>query len=511
MVADDKLWLQGIDSFEATAVPGSDGARAPFWSHDSTSFGFQSREQLWRGRRDGGAPVSIGRVPDFSLAGAAVWLPDGDIVYTTGGSGLWRLPAGGGAATVLFPLDPAKDFDIHDLSALPDGRALLYVVHPPEGNFAIELFDLTSATRHPFYTPNEAPGASAPVYASPGHVIFEQPSGVWAVPISLSDRRATGTPVLVAPNARGPSTSADGTVVMIPGGGVVGDAGLAWIDRKGTIVQTIAEPRGALFGPRLSPDGRLAVAARGSPSDSDLWVYDLARGTERRLTFEPGVDGFATWSPDGQHVVYRCGRTVCARRADGTGARVELLEPPAIAPAVSPDGKWLAFARQSGGDDWDVFVVALGTSGLSAKITAAPRLLVGGPRVQSFPAISPDGQYVAYSSAESGSMSAFVSQFPSGEGKWQLPIAGVVTQPRWSAGGDRLYVSDELYRIVEFPVDRTRSLDVGAPRARVPVSVLALSGFDRSLDGTRFLVPVPPAAGEPAARLLVIQNWRPEP
>ena len=208
MVADDKLWLQTLDSFAATAVPDSEGARAPFWSQDSASFGFQSREQLWRVRRDGGPPVSIGRVPDFSLSGAAVWLANGDVVYSTGGSGLWRLPASGGAATLLFALDPKKDFDIHDLSALPDGRSLLYVVHPPAGTFSIELFDVTNATRHPLYTPPDSPGASSPVFASTGHVIFEQTSGVWALPISLRDRKATGAPVLVAPTARAPSACA---------------------------------------------------------------------------------------------------------------------------------------------------------------------------------------------------------------------------------------------------------------------------------------------------------------
>jgi hypothetical protein len=129
--------------------------------------------------------------------------------------------------------------------------------------------------------------------------------------------------------------------------------------------------------------------------------------------------------------------------------------------------------------------------------------------VQNFPEISPDGRYVAYASAESGAMSVFVSQFPSGEGKWQLPIAGVATQPRWSATGDRLYVSDELDRIVEFPVDRTRVFEIGAPLARIPANVLTLSGYDRSLDGTQFLVPIPAPGAEAAARLLVIQNWRP--
>jgi serine/threonine protein kinase len=123
---------------------------------------------------------------------------------------------------------------------------------------------------------------------------------------------------------------------------------------------------------------------------------------------------------------------------------------------------------------------------------------------------SPDGRFVDYASAENGAMSAYVSQFPSGEGKWQMPIAGVAIQPRWSANGDRLYISDELDRIVEFPVDRTRLFEIGAPLARIPANVLTLFGYDRSLDGSQFLVPIPPPGAVAAARLLVIQHWRPE-
>jgi hypothetical protein len=91
VIAADKLWLQKLESFTATEVPGSEGAHAPFWSPDSASFGFHARGQLWRVTRDGGTPVSIGRVSEFTqftFAGGAAWLPDGRVVYTTGGTGL---------------------------------------------------------------------------------------------------------------------------------------------------------------------------------------------------------------------------------------------------------------------------------------------------------------------------------------------------------------------------------------------------------------------------------------
>ena len=103
----------------------------------------------------------------------------------------------------------------------------------------------------------------------------------------------------------------------------------------------------------------------------------------------------------------------------------------------------------------------------------------------------------------------FVSQFPSGQGKWQLPL-GYANWPRWSAKGDRLYVIDELTRIIELPVDRTRLFEVGAPITRIPGNALFTGGYDRSADGTQFLVPVASTGVLSAARLLVVENWRPE-
>jgi eukaryotic-like serine/threonine-protein kinase len=509
VVAADKLWLQKLDSFTATEVPGSEGAHAPFWSPDSSSFGFQARGQLWRVTRDGGTPVSIGRVPEFTFAGGAAWLPDGRVVYTTGGSGLLQMPATGGEAKPLLELDPAKESDIHNVSALPDGRSLLYVVHPTSGNWTMELFDLGDSSRRTLFTATDGPGMQYPAYSSTGHVLFERRSGVWALPISVRDRQPTGEPFLVVPNASQPAIAADGTLVMLPGGGPGADAGLAWIDRTGKTIRIVAEPRGSLLNPRLSPDDRFVALARGSGGDTDLWIYDLERGSDRRLTFEAGVDVLPLWSSDGQYIVYQCDRTICARRADGAGPRVELVDAPASQPALSPDGKVLAFVREVKPGDTDIFAVDLGSSGFSTKATAEPRVLISAPRVQVGPEISPDGRFIAYPSSEGGPFSVFVSQFPSGQGKWQLPL-GYANWPRWSAKGDRLYVIDELARIIELPVDRTRLFEVGAPMTRIPGNMLLRGGYDRSTDGTRFLVPVASTGALAVARVLVVQNWKPE-
>jgi Tol biopolymer transport system component len=509
VIADDKLWLQKFDSFTPIEVPGSDGAHAPFWSPDGAHFGFQARGQLWRVGRAGGAPVSMGGVPEFSVAGGVAWLPDGRLIFTSGGTELFEMPSAGGTAKPLFAIDSSKAVDIHNVSAAPDGRALLYVVHPTSGNWTIEMFDVTDRSRHTILTASEG-GVSHPVLSRSGHVLFEQRTGVWALPFSLRDRKATGDPSLVVSSARQPTLSASGTLVMLPGGGPGADARLAWIDRSGKVLRTIGDARGSVFNPRVSPDGRYAAVSSGVRGDADIWIYDLDRGSRRRLTFEAGPDVLPSWSSDGRHIVYQCQSTVCARRADGSGPRVEVLQAPAADPELSPDGKLLAFERQVKPGDSDIFVVDVDSRGASIRAIGSPRVAVAADRTQGSPSISPDGRYVAYVSAESGVFSVFVSQFPGGEGKWQVPL-GYARWPRWSPKGDRLYVSDEINRIIELPVDRSRSFEIGAPSARIVGNALMVGGFDRSATGTEFLVPVASTGAFAPARLLVIQNWTPEP
>ena len=124
-------------------------------------------------------------------------------------------------------------------------------------------------------------------------MLFEQQSGVWALPVSFADRRATGEPFLVASGARQPTIAINGTLVMSANVASGIGTGLALIDRAGKTVRTIVEPGGSrVHSPRLSPDGRSVVAAtQGPQGDSDLWIYDLERRSERRLTFDAAVEG----------------------------------------------------------------------------------------------------------------------------------------------------------------------------------------------------------------------------
>jgi serine/threonine-protein kinase len=504
IIADDKVWLRKLNEFSAAEVTGSEGARTVFWSPDSASVGFQARGQLWHVGVRGGAPIAIGPVPtDFTPAGGAAWSPAGKILFATGTSTMMEIPVDGGTARAMFELDPQKEVDVHEPSLLPDRRSLVFVVHPTAGNpYGIQVY--ADGQRRMIVPVQGNARAAFPVYSPTGHLLFELNGSVWAAPFSLSSKSTTADPVLVAESARRPSVADDGTIVMLSGTAST-SVMLTVVDENGKAGAVMSKRRA--ISPRISPDGRLVAAMVGFGVDADIWVFDLARNTEQRLTFEPSADTLPTWSTDGKYLVYQCGTSLCARTADGGGSRVELIGR-AAGGMVPPDGRHLVFRRPDG-QDAGIYQVELGAAGFGAPIAAAPTL-VAAPRALSSFDVSPDGRFIAYSSRENGADAVFVTKFPVAEGKWEIPVR-LAVEPRWSANGDRLFVYDELARLVEVPVDVKGTFQAGNPQIRIQaLGMQRGNGFDRMKDGKSFLVPLPASATDSQARILVIRNWSPK-
>jgi Tol biopolymer transport system component len=249
----------------------------------------------------------------------------------------------------------------------------------------------------------------------------------------------------------------------------------------------------------------------GELAQADIHIFDVGKGTDRRLTFEPGPDAYPDWSPDGRHILYSCGPAVCARPADGSGGPVKLLDD-ARNPALTPDGKSLLFTRENGASLADIYVVELSAAGLAAAATGAPKLLVTALGRQTNPEVSPDGRLLAYESTEGGEggeAEIYMTTLPAGQGKWQVSNAGGGS-PRWSGSGDRLYF-DSANHLMESFIERTP-----APSAATPVDLFAAEaiavrlvsfGFDRAIDDTRFLLPHPTNTFSDIGALLLIEQW----
>ena len=95
----EQLYLRRLDELDAKELPGTVGARQPFFSPDGQWIGFFADNALQKIAVAGGLPIRIVEVPGISLG--ASWGADDTIVFSVYKSGLIRIPASGGTAHPL--------------------------------------------------------------------------------------------------------------------------------------------------------------------------------------------------------------------------------------------------------------------------------------------------------------------------------------------------------------------------------------------------------------------------
>jgi hypothetical protein len=104
------------------------------------------------------------------------------------------------------------------------------------------------------------------------------------------------------------------------------------------------------------------------------------------------------------------------------------------------------------------------------------------------PALSPDGRFLAYASDESGTEQIYVKPFPEGSGKWQISFDHG-WRAYWSPAGDRLYYNS-YGKIMEVQVSTDPVLRLGTPRVFLDpdqTTLLPWKGIDIAEDGKRFV------------------------
>ena len=510
-VANRKLWVRDLDRLEPREVQNSENAAHPFWSPDSAYIGYFVGQRIWRASRAGAEITSIAEITDtISGAAAAGWRPDGTIVFTTGYGGLLQAQARGGDVSHLLDVGP-DDADFHDVSLLPEGRGALFAVHRTvQGVDTIALFD--GKNRKTLFQ-LEGQRLANPVYSRTGHILFQRllvNPGIWALPFSIDRLEATGEPFLVAGGASAPRIADDGTLIF---GYRESNAPtrLIWVGRNGSLIANIQSQPLSFQLPsfKLAPDGKRLIQATRELGKTDYWVVDVTRGTRTRLTFDNYSRGwFCGWTPDGRHVLYSSSDTsqyrVMVKAADGSGEATELVN--GIDADYSPDGKSIIYATREGKkQDFDLW--SIGT-----EPEARPQHFLVTPKDERSPTFSTDGNYVAYSSDESGRFEVYVKPFPGGEGKFQVSVGGGVL-PVWSRKGDELFYSwGEDLMVVQ--VKTKPSLSMGQPQKLFSRSLVQADrpgglydSYDVSADGQRFILLQSVEQKPTSQKLTVVQNW----
>ena len=520
----DQLWVRDRDRLDATPLPGTLGATNPWFAPDGQRIAFSAGTnfELKVVPVTGGPPITLAE-PGSNAGGGVAWGPDGWIYFDTP-SGLSRLPAGGGTPETVVALDTAGEELGHAWpEALPNGKGLLFRsrhgVDPSD--FDIVAFDFKAHTRHVLtkglMARYVAPGylvyvrADGALLAAP----FDQ---------DRFELTGPAVPLLegVMTKAFGAvdlAISASGSLAYVPGlassaGGV---AELVYVTRAGAATPLDPPVTYNPSGNRaisLSPDGaRLALdVTSGSP---DIWVKQLPSGPLSRLTFEGNGSSRPTWTADGQSVLYLytpdSGQSsVWKKRADGSAAAELVWRAPngPIAEAtLSANGEWLIYRVNTQDGGRDIFGVRPGRD-------TVPTPLLTGRFAEQGAALSPDGKWLAYASNESGRFEIFVRPFPNtGSGRWQISTQGGVAA-RWSRSGHELYFEGANGDFMAVPIAPGATFAPGEPRRlfRVSGSFVQSNGvpfYDLTPGDSGFvmvrLAAVSSAPG--AGQIVVVDNW----
>jgi DNA-binding winged helix-turn-helix (wHTH) protein len=429
-----RIVLRALDQVAANAIGGTEGGAAPFFSPDEDSLGFFADGKLKSVSLAGGAATTLA---DARHAFGGAWLTDGTIVFASSlAGGLQRVGSGGGPLRAAIEVDArAGELRYESPEAVPGSRAVLAtaVLAPSMPSLArVVAISLDTGQRTVVVD-----RASAPRFIAPNVLTFVRDGDLMAAAFDASQLKVVGQPVVVVPRVgEHPSQYAVSRLgaLALAGPAQVPAASLAWAGPDGALTPT-ADAVQAMAGADLSADGRRIVAAKPDGDRADLWWADVDRGTLSRLTFE-GQQRDPRWGADRRLVVFtsrvRNVFNLFARSVDDNAAPRRLTDSAhqQTAGAISRDGHVLYtdFDPASGADIWSV-ALAGGT---------APAPVVRTPFDESDPALSPDGRWLAYQGNESNRWEVYLRPYPAGGAA--VPIsAGGGRAPAWSRDGRTLY------------------------------------------------------------------------
>jgi hypothetical protein len=470
-------------------LPGTEGARNPFFSPDERWVGFFSGNRLYKVAVEGGAPQLVCENSLDDLG--ASWGADDTIVFALYGTGLSRVSADGGQPEAITTLEhEAGEIQHRWPQILPGGRDVLFTIGTDKGS-RVGLVSLESGERRAVSGLGDVLRA---FYLPSGILAYGQAGGLMAVRFDTQDARPLGDPTLVLRDlASVPdqgnayfALADDGTLAYLPGT-PTGNLELMWVDRQGR-VEPAVDDRQSYSYPRLTPhDQQLVVTVGSEVGIRRMWIYDLQRGSRTVLSME-GNAGSATLSPDGERMYFSSNVT---GRWNIYHAPLDASSPPQMlmdreheqwSGSWSPDGQSFAFYDIKPESGRDIYVLTAGQS--------EPEPFIVTPANERAPQFSPDGRWLAYVSNESGRDEIYVESFPVRGRKWTVSSSGGA-EPRWSRDGGELFYRKGNQMLA---VDVELGDDFSALRPHVlfeghfDSGVAGNPNYDVSSDGERFLM-----------------------
>jgi serine/threonine protein kinase/WD40 repeat protein len=450
---DGRLGLKLRGSTEIQPIPGTERARDVVYSPDGRWIAYAVGTEVFKRPLGGGSAIRLAQdAEDEPLRVAIAWLDDGTILHETVSRAIARVGDSGElSSTVMSPpgllwMEPlpnaqgalaagsdqvlyALDLERSELKPVLDG--VLRAWYVPSGHLVYVGIDGTVLAAPFDLGTLEITGAVTPIF-----------SGVRVTQDRADVRLAANGSLLFVQGSGAPDqgralvwVTREGDTATVPGG------------------ERIQWGSGANHGVRLSPDGRIVALTHTADGNVEIWTKALPDGSLSRLTFDEAPEQAPAWTPDGRSLLFGSARgsdssgvpgqvlwRLWLQPANGTGD-ARLIYGNSAHPmgegVWSPDGRWLVMRRNATAGFATNDIV-----GLRPDVDTVAVPLVASEFTEQYPAVSRDGKWLAYSSNETGRFEVYVRPFPDvSGGKWLVSTDGG-TEPVWAHNGRELFFVD---------------------------------------------------------------------
>jgi Tol biopolymer transport system component len=439
--------------------------------------------------------------PTFSICDAGsgrggTWNKDGVIVFSPNSHGpLNQVPAAGGTSKPLTALD-STEFEVSHRwpQFLPDGDHFFYTVQTSKPSLEEDADHIRVGSLHDSKTKIVIHASSNVVY-NRGWVLFYKQNSLLAQRFDESSLELGGEPIPILENllyARvrnkgafslsrsnrlvflGTSKSDDEMVVYNPSG----------------IIQHTIKSKVSTTAASFSNDGKYVAtdALDESAKSTDLWIHDLQRNSDTRLTFDKATELVPQWSPDDSKIYFSSNRTgifnVYVKNSNGTGEEQLVYESKnaEYVTDISRDGKILLLSiNTQGAQKWDIGMYNLTEKKYTPLLTSVFDEWIG--------TFSPDAKWYAYQSNETGKYEIYIRPTDGSQSKWQVSTNGG-TSPQWLNNGKEIIYDLNDQQLLSAPLTVSgNQIKIGQSKVLFKIDAgFQTNVLNKSKDGKQILV-----------------------